>query len=636
MIKLYVNYVCTQPIKGKVNVILRKGLNVIRAEKLESSEDNGPRNSLGKSTFVRLLDYGLARTDFLQKDDKIAVRELLEHYLIMEVMINDQNYTLKRKLVDKSEAFIFEGWVAKELLKEKPVGKLIGPDFNDYKAFLEEHLLLQYNFSGEEKLLSLRQFLPLLLRDQVSGFSDIYKPFGMSEGQQLARLRAEFFSGLSTARKMNLEKDLIDVEENRKDALQDFNIISKYINKKFQDELDDLEGSISNLDVEIVKAQKNVKIRRETLMRESEDKRIIKKNMAEVEEEIENLNKRINSNHSRIHNYQATINEIIKELETFNLYSYASSLFDNFEQETCPVCLNPINKKHKGSNDCKKKENEIIKDKESTVLIIKKILNNELSDLKNAIFVLRSQNNRFEEKIQFLIKEIKLFKEELRSRNSKIVEQLNKEEEKLMEFNGEKTELLGLQKALSDVEGYKKKWIYYKEKKKEISNELDLANIEVEKNREKLISTYDKVVRYLYNGSRKGILKFSPKAGNIEVALAYMNEEESIDKGAAAQIVKVIAFDLTLLELSLSNQTYHPKFLVHDSPNVNDIDIDVYHRIFSYIIDLEKQQIETHGKVDFQYIITTITMPEDEITKDHVRLELDSKGEGGKLFGFTF
>lgn len=636
MINLYINYVCTQPIKGKVNVSLRKGLNVIRAEKLKSSGNHGPRNSLGKSTFVKLIDYGLARTNFLHKNDRIAVKELEEHYLIMEVTINNNNYTLKRKLIDNNEAYIFKGWVAKEIFDEKPVIKLVGPEFEHYKAFLEEHLLKQHNFIGEDKLLSLRQFLPLVIRDQVSGFSDIYKPFGISEGQQIARLRAEFYSGLSTARKMKLERDLKDVEENRKDALQDFNIISRYINKKFQDELGNLDSDISNLDAEILKVQENIKILRENLLRESEDKGYIQKNIDEVEEEIKDLNRRITSNNSRIHNYQATINEIKKELETFNLYSYASSLFDNFEQEICPVCLKPKYEKHERDNDCEIDDTKITKDKENTVLIIKKILNNEVSDLNNAIIDLHSQNNRFEEKIQFLNKEIGLLKEELRNKNSKIIEELNIEEEKIIHLNAKKAELLSLQEARSDVEMYKENWIYYKDKKKEINSKLDLANIEVEKNRKRLIATYDKVVRYLYNESRKGILEFSPRAGNIEVDIAYINEEESIDKGAAAQIVKVIAFDLTLLELSLTSQTYHPKILIHDSPNVNDIDIDVYHRIFNYIIDLEKKQLETHNKIDFQYIITTITMPEDEVTKDHVILELDSKGEGGKLFGFTF
>ncbi|AQS43104.1 hypothetical protein LSG23_03460 [Bacillus velezensis] len=636
MIKLFINHLCTQPIKGKVNVFLRKGLNVIRAEKVGSNEDSGPRNSLGKSTFVKLLDYGLARTQFLQNNDKIAKRELKEHYLILEVLINEKKYTLKRKLVDNSESFVFEGWVAKDILEGNHVKKITGPKFNDYKAFLEEKLLMHYNFSGEEKLLSVRQFLPLVMRDQINGFSDIYKPFGRSEGQQLARLRAEFFSGLSTAKKLELEKELIEVEEKRKQALQDYNIITKYIKKKFQYNINDLEEGSKNLEIEISKVKESIKTLRGMLLVESEDKKQIQNNMAEIEEEIANLNRKISSNNSRIHNYEATINEIMKELETFNLYSYAASLFDNFKQEICPVCLSPIKDKHDRKNSCEQIEKEIDINKEKTVSIIKKILNNEVSDLKSAIDNLRSKNKIFEEEIHTYKKNIIEYKVQLSNNNNKIIEKLNKDEEELMDLTTKKGELISFQKAQYDIEEYKKCWMYYKDRKKDINKELETANLEVEKNRKKLIVTYDKVVRYLYNDSRKGILRFSPKAGNIEVDLAYMNEEESIDNGAAAQIVKVIAFDLALLELSLSNQTYHPKFLVHDSPNVNDIDIDVYHRIFSYIINLEKKQLKENNKVDFQYIITTITMPENEVKKEHVRLELDSKGEGGKLFGFTF
>lgn len=637
MIKLFINYIVTQPIKGKVNLKLRNGLNIIRAEKVEAEIDSGPRNSLGKSTFVKLIDYGLGRTDFLSKNDHIAKRELSNHYLIMEVALNNIHYTLKRKLVDNSECFIYEGWVAENLLNGEIINKIVGPEFDDYKGFLENKLLLHHNYSEEEKLLSLRQILPLVIRDQVNGFSDISKPFGISEGAQLSRLRAEFFSGLSTVKKMELEKELIEVEEKRKNALQDYNIISKYVNKKLQQQgsNDDIKYKVETLDKEILEVQSDIERLREELLNRTENERIIQFKINKLEDEIINIDKSLVSNKSRIYNYEATVNEIYKELETFDLYTYASKLLDNFDQDICPVCLNSIKDKQ-NKDQCSHRDGVAILNRENTVKVIKRILNNEINDLKYAISDLNSHNKSLLETKSSLERKIIIEKDGLDRINNQVIDNLNKKEQYLLELNNRKMEDVSIRKAMSDVEDYKRDWVKYKNRKGDVSKALETANSEVEKNRERLINTYDKVVRYLYNNSRQGILRFSPKAGNIEVEIAYMNEEQSIDKGAAAQIVKVIAYDLTLLELSLKNKTYHPKFLIHDSPNVNDIDIDVYHRIFSYVIDLEEKQIKENKSIDFQYIITTITIPEEEIKKEHIRLELDGNGEGGKLFGFTF
>ncbi|PAD93585.1 DUF2326 domain-containing protein [Shouchella clausii] len=637
MIKFFINSIVIQPLIGKVNIKLRKGLNIIRADKVQTEIDSGPRNSLGKSTFVKLIDYGLGRTNFLNKNDRIAKRELIDHYLIMEVALNDNHYTIQRTLVDNSECFIYEGWVSKNILRGENINKIVGPELDDYKAFLENKLLMRSNYSREEKLLSLRQFIPLVVRDQVKGFSDIFKPFGISEGAQLSRLRAEFFSGLSTVKKMELEKNLNEVEENRKNALQDFNIISKYIQKKLeQEKIDDINNTIETLDKEILELQSDIVRLRGELSNKTENERSIQATINQMENEIINMDKRLNSNKSRIFNYEATVNEIYKELETFNLYNYASKLLDNFDQDVCPVCLSQIKSKQ-NEDQCSHRDNEVtLLKRENTVKIIKEILNNEINDLESAISDLNRQCESLVETKNLLQQKIIKEKNSLDIVNKQVIDKLNKKEQDLLELNKRKVENINIKKALSDVEKYKQAWMKYKNRKRDIAKALETASLEVEKNRERLINTYDKVVRYLYNNSRQGILKFSPKAGNIEVEIAYINEEQSIDKGAAAQIVKVIAYDLTLLELSLMNKTYHPKFLIHDSPNINDIDMDVYHRIFSYIIDLEKKQLKENNSVDFQYIITTITIPEEEIEKEHIILELDGNGEGGKLLGFTF
>ncbi|MFR9707923.1 DUF2326 domain-containing protein [Paenibacillus sp. MB22_1] len=142
---------------------------------------------------------------------------------------------------------------------------------------------------------------------------------------------------------------------------------------------------------------------------------------------------------------------------------------------------------------------------------------------------------------------------------------------------------------------------------------------------------------HLYFENRIGSFQLSERAKNFEVEIRYLNLGEGKDTGAAAITLAVIAYDLALLKLALKVDTPHPRLLVHDSPNINDIDPAVYNRIFTYVKDtLEKSFTDEGLEPEFQYIITTILMPEELATDPYIRLELNNNGDEGKLFEFTF
>src|SRR5690606_34054092 len=128
---------------------------------------------------------------------------------------------------------------------------------------------------------------------------------------------------------------------------------------------------------------------------------------------------------------------------------------------------------------------------------------------------------------------------------------------------------------------------------------------------------------FLFSNSRVGLLKRSEKKGNFSLEIKHKSTD-GIDDGAASFPLRVNAFDLALLKLAISEDTNHLKFLIHDSPNVHDIDPKVYRRIFSFILQLEKDNLETNGRVDFQYFITTIDIPDKLKDSDYVRLKLDN------------
>ncbi|OGB13481.1 MAG: hypothetical protein A2W72_07060 [Burkholderiales bacterium RIFCSPLOWO2_12_67_14] len=73
---------------------------------------------------------------------------------------------------------------------------------------------------------------------------------------------------------------------------------------------------------------------------------------------------------------------------------------------------------------------------------------------------------------------------------------------------------------------------------------------------------------------------------------------------AAIESLKVIAFDLAVMCMSMQGTTRLPAFLLHDSPREADLGLSVYHRLFDVVNGLEGTSTTA-----FQYIVTTTTQP---------------------------
>jgi hypothetical protein len=79
---------------------------------------------------------------------------------------------------------------------------------------------------------------------------------------------------------------------------------------------------------------------------------------------------------------------------------------------------------------------------------------------------------------------------------------------------------------------------------------------------------------------------------------------------AAIESLKVIAFDLAALCMSVEGKTHAPAFCVHDSPREADLGLSVYQRLFEVVAEMEETQ-----PVLFQYIVTTTTSPPKHLSK---------------------
>ena len=117
---------------------------------------------------------------------------------------------------------------------------------------------------------------------------------------------------------------------------------------------------------------------------------------------------------------------------------------------------------------------------------------------------------------------------------------------------------------------------------------------------------FDPIVRHLIGHDARG-----------RIALSGVGIELSIDLGgdrttAAIDSLKVLAFDLAALCLSIEGATRVPAFLLHDSPREADLGLSIYHQLFQLVREIEKKADQPL----FQYIVTTTTRPSDDLARE--------------------
>lgn len=116
---------------------------------------------------------------------------------------------------------------------------------------------------------------------------------------------------------------------------------------------------------------------------------------------------------------------------------------------------------------------------------------------------------------------------------------------------------------------------------------------------------FDAIIRFLLGDSANGEVRLTGKGLKLSVQMGGNRSTSAIDS------LKVVAFDLAVICLSLEGKTHVPAFLVHDSPREADLGLQLYDRLFELISELEKLS----EKPLFQYIITTTTRPPETLAK---------------------
>lgn len=133
---------------------------------------------------------------------------------------------------------------------------------------------------------------------------------------------------------------------------------------------------------------------------------------------------------------------------------------------------------------------------------------------------------------------------------------------------------------------------------------------------------FDAIVRVLVGESASGKLTVDGNGLQLGIELGGDRSTAAIDS------LKVLAFDVAALCMSIEGGAHLPAFLLHDSPREADLGKSLYYRVFEFMRELEA----VGGKPLFQYIVTTTTQPPPDLCKDPwLRLKLEGTPADDRL-----
>ncbi|WP_283404330.1 hypothetical protein [Sphingopyxis sp. Geo25] len=134
---------------------------------------------------------------------------------------------------------------------------------------------------------------------------------------------------------------------------------------------------------------------------------------------------------------------------------------------------------------------------------------------------------------------------------------------------------------------------------------------------------FDAVLKFLIPDGASGTINLDQNDLNLRL---QMGGERST---AAVDSLKIVAFDLAALLLTIEGRTQLPAFLIHDSPREADLGLSIYNRLF-----MLGDKLEGMGPSPlFQYIVTTTTAPPEAYRKEPwQRLELHGAPPDKRLF----
>lgn len=593
-------------------ISLRPGLNVIwspdPADRADASESNNALgHGSGKTLFCRLLRYCLGEDRFAPDDQRYGIAQAFPEGTVgAEVVVDGAEWAVLRPIGTGRQHFAIPGVGLDQVL----AGSFAATGMEPFLQAVETSILsadVVALIPGEHPLHAWQVALAWLTRDQECRFdkvldwrspdSDSGSPArGLSTTKILDALRA--LIGAIVPEEYKLRAEIGDLETRQKDASQDATrraweagrLRSRLIEALGLNPDDILPGRLA---VEPLRQAAKASLARlvtaGTASADLADLDALRMAAAQAQQEVDGLANGLAALEARIPEIEALIRRIKGELPSISID------VDKSVTPLCPICDVPIDRAL--AEGCK--------------------LSHKLPNLEEATQRQTQRKQDIATEAQRL-QENKVERERISAaliparRHSEDLSQRLRAAEKARD---DRSDAWYNTRRLIDDAGRLDELLVTQE---QVQSSADTLDGEMEAKRDqtgafrdaqtgvfsRLSFFFDAIIREMVGQNAAGKVTLDGNGLKLSVELGGERSTAAIDS------LKVIAFDLAAMCMSIEGSTRLPAFLVHDSPREADLGLSVYHRLFHLVHNLEQKE----GQPLFQYIVTTTTRPPDELS----------------------
>ncbi len=600
------------------DIRLSSGINIVKAESF--GDDDRETNDCGKTTFTNLIKYGLGDRDRFSSGE---IAQKIQ-YLFLEVNLNNKIFTIRRDLNKPgSRVGIFENSYQSTFEYDNP-SILVDPKtpFSDFILGELEIPNLKISRStrpGSQPLsVTFQEFLRLLYMDQKNSFQEF-----------MYKVQPEWMKGKTVQILLGMSKEEVEELKNRIQSLAN--------------EIDDLQRKINHITdflvssgysnrIEILEKISEFESKRRDTSRKINEIKIqmrgkegltdeLRDNLDHANRTLTDLREKRSKLLFKMQDFQNLLNSFLVDRDKIRKIKESNFVLSSIDFAKCPRCLQSITsemRQREINGSCQLCERPLLVESDKVNILDK------------------------DDAVEEEIKEVKIL--------------LSKYENDLLALNSEiqinQSEKYKLEDAIDQrTETYVSPFVDDLERLLLVSNRIDaeietlnhqIAQWDLLEKREELLSqlkTQKKKLQMQLSGLDVGdntkIRKLSEyyesflrRVEDVKHIRARINPEDMMplvngnlyteDVGSGMQAVRIIGYHYSLLDFSMENPCYYPKFLILDSPRAFDLNRDTYERLLLQFHRLQKRVEE----IDFQVILTTRDLP--EIMEKYVYERLNS------------
>lgn len=584
------------------DIVLRPGINIIW-----TPDKQGIGHGGGKTMFCRFMRYCLGENTYAPEDQRDSIASaFLNAYVGAEVILDGVCWAVLRPLSGRRGHFAIPNGSLNRLVNGELSPTGIEPFLDALEQTLIEPKAAELVPGRKQENLAWQVALAFLTRDQECRFnhvldwrasqSDSDSPArGLNQTEKLEALRI-FLKAMNPQEQL-IRQNVAEFDAYKNQQQQDVSFLDWEIKKLRKSLLLALNVS----DDELTQGSLGVTVLRD----------IAKQELAKVTGMVGSKPIDIHTARAKFEAARAKLVKLEKKLEKVDTsithipkliaqlegeYPASMMALEEAESFPCPICEVPVDR----------------------VLAVGCQLSHKLPDLEAC--KARLQKNREDvKKEKENLRALKAESKELKVGIS-LAQQETGEAKKLYEKLGEirssqEEKLYKAKRLLDEVERLDNLWQQLRKAENSVKNNTDgiedmrqqLANFINQQTNvlTDLNEKFDGVIRTLIQQNASGEIRLTGKGLQLKVQMGGNRSTSAIDS------LKVVAFDLAVLCLSIEGKTNLPAFLLHDSPREADLGLQLYDRLFHLVHCLEGINITP----TFQYIITTTTRPPSSLAK---------------------